>query len=101
LDRVQAVVAEPLKERGFVIHQPDHELAARGDAGVDDGVLKVLRFAGFVSEDEADLGMLAGTRVDLVGAGGEVKTLGRGVGGEDEAGGREEENRESEHGRRS
>jgi hypothetical protein len=30
-----------------------------------------------------------------------VKTLGRGVGGEDEAGGREEENRESEHGSRS
>lgn len=98
LDRVQAVVAETVKERGFVIHEPDHELAARGDAGVDDGVLEVLRFAGFVSEDETDFRMFAGARIDLVGAGGEVKTLRRGVGCEGEAGGREKENRESEHG---
>ena len=73
-------------------------MAARGDAGVDDGVLEVLRFAGFVSEDETDLRMFAGARIDLVGAGGEVKTLRGGVSREGEAGGREEENRESEHG---
>jgi hypothetical protein len=101
LDRVEAVVAEAVKERGFVVHQPNHETAEWSDAGIDDSVLEILRFAGFVGEDEVDLGMLPGAWVDLVGAGGEVKTLGRRVGREGEAGGREEKKWKSEHSKRS
>ena len=79
LDCVQPVIAEAVEERRFVIHQPNDEATARSDAGIDDRVLDVLWFAGFVGEDEVDFRMGLGAGVDFAGAGREVIALWGGV----------------------
>ena len=79
LDRVQPVIAEAVEERRFVIHQPNDEAPPRSDARINDGVFDVLRFAGFVGEDEIDLGMRPGAGVDFAGARREVIALRGGV----------------------
>ena len=79
LDGVVAVAGDAFEESLVVAHQPDHELACGRNAGVDAGVLEVLRL-GIAAEDEADLRVLFGLAVDLAGAGREVVALGGGVG---------------------
>lgn len=79
LDGVESVAVEALEEVAIVPHEPDHEPALRGDAGIDGGVLLVGGFA-FLFEDEVDLGMLLSTGIDEAGASFEEVALGGGIG---------------------
>ena len=67
LDRMQAVAGETVEQARVVAHQPDHQLASRGDAGVDDGLLPVLDLAAG-GEHEIDLGVFLGPGIDDAGA---------------------------------
>ena len=79
LDGVVAVAGDAFEESRVVAHQPDHQLAGGWHAGVDAGMLKILRL-GIGAEDEADLRVLLRLAVDLAGAGLEVVALRGGVG---------------------
>jgi hypothetical protein len=44
LDGVEPVAGKPLEELAVVAHQPDDELALRGNAGIDAGALECIKY---------------------------------------------------------
>ena len=72
---VVAVAVDLLGDDGVVAHQPDNELAARGDARVDVGRLHIGGLT-LALQPELDVGIGFRGRVDLAGAHREVVSLG-------------------------
>ena len=100
LDAMQSVTGSAIEERLVVAHEPDDELAAWGDSGVDAGVLDVVGFTVF-AEDKIDLGVFFGAWVDLAGPSLELVELGLALGdeiGRDAKEGGGKKDREAEHG---
>ena len=74
-DMVVAVAVHLFGDDRVMAHQPDHQLAARGDARVDIGRLRVGGLA-LALQSELDVGIRLRGRVDLAGAHREVVSLG-------------------------
>ena len=74
-DGVQAVRVPALEQAAVMSHQPDDQLAARFDAGVDGRLLNVCRLAVLGVDEEIDLRMRFDPWVDLAGTCGELIAL--------------------------
>ena len=67
-DGVEPMAIELSDKVAVVSHEPDHELAARRDAGIDTGVLEIGRLSALRFDKEIDLWMGLNAGIDLAGS---------------------------------